>query len=703
MKFASRGPRLAAALLRMLLALAAASPIAACRRAHRHGPGERPDGAPGPASASASASAATLSGRVVDARGRPVPGARVLALRLRGPAETEAAFEATADADGRFAVARLAAGRYRLLVEAPGFASAEPPPFQLPGSDIVVALAGDATSIAGRVLAAGAPAGGARVRLAAAAGATAVRETATRADGSFSFAGLGSGAYRVRADRGALASPAVEARAGEPGSLELALQPGASIPGRVVDDRGAAVPDAEVRLESGADDPLPELARTDATGRFAAGPLPPGERRLLARKAGYVARGPITVPVPEGQPRALPPVTLELARAAHLAGSVTDARGAPLAGATVRCLGRGTEELAVLLEPLPLAAEAAALPPASAGGQGGGRAVRSDAAGRFDVGDLLPGPLRLEVLRAGAVPLRTTEWTLHAGERRDVGALALRDGVPVSGRVLDDEDQPIEGAHVGARAAAGDPAGAGDLGLYAVTDGSGRFALALPPGRRALAITAPGRVGATAPVHVVEGAPPPAELTVKLTRADGVLEGLVKDDAGRPLARAQVTAWPLDKPGDAAPFGSALADAGGHFSIAHVPRRPLLIEAHHHDYATATATATPGTPVTVTVPVPGGIRGEVREQVTGAAVAGFRVEASGPDGRTAVAARPGRGTNKGGGDGAFTLERLVPGRWRLVATAPGFSSLAREVEVPPGSRPGEPSVLDLRLELQSAH
>jgi hypothetical protein len=346
--------------------------------------------------------------------------------------------------------------------------------------------------------------------------------------------------------------------------------------------------------------------------------------------------------------------------------------------------------------------------------------VRSDAAGHFEIGDLLPGPVRLELLRAGAVPLRTPEWSLRAGEQRDVGALALRDGIPVAGRVLDDEGQPIEGAHVGARAAPGDPAADGDLGLFAVTDGSGRFTLALPPGRRALAITAPGRLGASAPVDVTEGAPPPAELTVKLTRADGVLEGLVKDDAGRPLARAQLTAWPLDAEGaagavlaarrpagDAAPLGSALADAGGHFTIAHVPRRPLLIEAQHRDYAAATATATPGSPVIVTVPVPGGIRGEVREQVTGAPVAGFRVEASGPDGRTAVAARPRRAgakaqVKKGASDGAFALERLVPGRWRLVASAPGFQSLEREVDVPPGSRPGEPSVLDLRLELESA-
>jgi hypothetical protein len=151
---------------------------------------------------------------------------------------------------------------------------------------------------------------------------------------------------------------------------------------------------------------------------------------------------------------------------------------------------------------------------------------------------------------------------------------------------------------------------------------------------------------------------------------------------------------------DAAPLGGAVTDAGGHFTIARVPRGTLLVEASHPDYGRATAAATPGAAAILTVPVPGGIRGEVREHVTGAPVTRFRIDAAGPDGRTAAAtATRGKG-GKPPGDGGFTLARLVPGRWRLTVAASGFRATEREVLVPASSTLGQPSVVDLRIELE---
>jgi hypothetical protein len=128
--------------------------------------------------------------------------------------------------------------------------------------------------------------------------------------------------------------------------------------------------------------------------------------------------------------------------------------------------------------------------------------------------------------------------------------------------------------------------------------------------------------------------------------------------------------------------------------LSHVPRRALVVEIRHPDYPSAFAAATPGTLVEVTASIPGGIAGEVRDQGGGAPIARFRVEAAGPGGRTVTATR--------GKQGVFTLAHLLPGRWRLVASAPGFVTAEREVDVPRSPALGEPSVRDLRLELLPA-
>ena len=181
--------------------------------------------------------------------------------------------------------------------------------------------------------------------------------------------------------------------------------------------------------------------------------------------------------------------------------------------------------------------------------------------------------------------------------------------------------------------------------------------------------------------------------------ADATLVGVARDSGNRPLARARVRAWPLgatDAAAAVAPrapaLASAVTDAGGHFTLARVPRAPLLLEVDHPAYPATFASATAGT-AELTAPIPGGIDGEVREHVTGAAVAGASVEAVGPNGqRAAAAAKKGAAT--------FRLPRLRPGHWTLTARAPGYTAAVRDVDVPESPILGETSVRGLRLELE---
>jgi hypothetical protein len=275
----------------------------------------------------------------------------------------------------------------------------------------------------------------------------------------------------------------------------------------------------------------------------------------------------------------------------------------------------------------------------------------------------------------------------------------VREGVRVSGQVLDDSGAPVEGAHVLVRAAPG--AGDRSPGIVALTDAGGRFATEAVDGAHELQVTAAGMQADTRTVQVTAAAPP--DVAIRLVRADAVLDGSVRDGAGRPLARARVVAWTAP-PGrdDAAdrgpPLASAVTDNGGHFRLTRLPRGAIAVEVKHGDYPVVSRTVEVGKSapggLTIDVPVPGRIEGEVREKVTGAVISTYRIEARGPDGRTAGATR-----RNGSG---FALSRLLPGRWTLSVRAPGYGTAERTVDVPTASALGETSVRDLRVELPSS-
>jgi hypothetical protein len=691
MEFASKRPALTAGILVLL----AFSTQGGCRCQRKRPPGASDGGA-------AAAATAWLSGSVVDRREHPVPEARVLAFPLArdgGAPVPSAPFETATDLGGHFRFAHLAPGAYRLLVEAAGFPTAEATPVSAPADAVAVRVDGEGRSIVGRVVAAGAPVPGARVLLAPDAGGP-MRETVTRAGGGFAFGGLGAGRYAIRAvaaDTASAAARGIEAREGPVTTpVELVMSPGRTVTGRVIDDAGSALSDVPVRLETDTgtpgEDPLPTLVSSDRTGNFAVLVSPAGYR-LSASRPGYVLR---RAPAVDAKGASVPVnVVLELVRGARVFGKVIDPRGGAAAGARVRCLASAIEDLTVQTGPLPLAAEAAALPSGAGRALGSTRATAADREGRFAVDDLIPGRYRIEVAHGGAEPLRSDEFVLAPGERRDVGKLALQPGFPVTGRVVDESGSPIDAARV---VVAAGGASAASAGLFAVTDGSGHFALALPAGAYRLSASAAGRGTVQVPVDVAAGSSPPA-LEIKLFRAEATLEGLIRDDGGRPLARARLAVWPAGvlQPGStpgAAPIGSGVTDVGGHFTIAQLPAGDVRLEVNHHDYPTSVHPATPGKYANLTVPFPGGIAGEVKAKTTGAAVPRGRLEAFGPGGAKA--------STDVRRDGTFRLLRLAPGRWRLTVAATGFRSAEQELDVPASSSLGEASVRDLRVELEGS-
>jgi hypothetical protein len=329
------------------------------------------------------------------------------------------------------------------------------------------------------------------------------------------------------------------------------------------------------------------------------------------------------------------------------------------------------------------------MPAGSGRALGASRAAVADREGRFSVDDLIPGRYHLEIAYAGSEPFRSDEVAVAPGERRDVGVLALRAGLTVEGRVVDEGGLPIEGARV---SVAGTGATVALGGTAAVTDAEGRFTFALAAGGYRLSATASGHGPGQAAVDLSGGGPAPAPIQIRLLRAEAKLEGLVLDDGGRPLGRARVQLFPAEaSAGAATPVGSGSTDVGGHFAIAPLPEGDLRVEIDHPDYPPHAEVVSAGRYARVTVPFPGAVAGEIRARATGAEVARAHVEAVGPAGARAAAA-----VRK---SGSFRLTRLVPGHWRLTVAAPGFRTVEREVDVAAAVSLGEPSVRDLRVDL----
>jgi protocatechuate 3,4-dioxygenase beta subunit len=640
-----------------------------------------------------------LTGMVQDRGGRPLGQAALFAWPQGGG--RVGVVEAATGSDGRFALG-LAPGVWTLMVEAPGFGTLRLERVNVPGRALVLRLEGEARSLGGMVVggpgASAAAAAGASVRL---GGNTlpAPREARTDAKGLYLFHGLGLGRFVLRSSQGTRASAPrsveIDERTGWLPPVRLELAPGGSIAGKVVDDRGQALAGAEVELASAPADELPEIAKTDGQGRFAAGPFAPGRYRAWARLPGHAAASVPQVIVKAGATAA---IELRLLRGAELRGLVlTEQGGQPVTGATVTvsAIDTGVHELAVLPGSLPPAAEAANLPVQSLRRPAQLRSATTDRQGRFHVTELSPGRVRIDVVAPGLLPLRKDGIVLQPGRVDDLGRLGLASGVTVNGRTVDEAGAPVGDARIEARSLGGRGAA-----FFAAAGEDGTFTLQVPVGRWRLVAHAPRRAPATRePLEVVAGRPP-APVELRLVAAEASLEGTVRDPAGRPVVAATVSAYALragsadasaPAPADGVPIAAARTDGKGRFRLHGVPAVPLYLEARHPDWPVPAAVVKPGEAVALQAARPGGVEGDVRDGSSGAFINSYRLQALGPGGSL-----PGGMRTLGAG---FELRGLAPGRWRLKVEADGYGVGEQELEVPAAAARNELSLHDVRVEL----
>ena len=336
-----------------------------------------------------------------------------------------------------------------------------------------------------------------------------------------------------------------------------------------------------------------KFATTDAQGRYELRNVADGGYVLLVSKAGLAQAKDIDAPATDrwrGTELSLRAreqrngVDLVLVKGGTVSGRVMDSTGRPVVGASVR---------------------------SETGGSGGSPV--SDAQGRYELRDLPAGALSIVVSR----PLKATgsfdgnETTqrrtivLGEGQRLDGVDLVLPKGGIISGRILDEFGEPVEGLTVRALQArtVGGRTLARPVGRVAMrkTDDRGQYRIyGLPPGTfyivatdRTTAATGSGVDLETSPRVYYPDRPSMTDaLEVQI---DGVSDAAGADMTFAPVTGAQIVGVALHSSGQAVtgaavllttgrpgvaipePLGSTIGPAG-EFEFRHVPSGDYILQ-----------------------------------------------------------------------------------------------------------------------------
>jgi len=314
--------------------------------------------------------------------------------------------------------------------------------------------------------------------------------------------------------------------------FSVTLEPAARFGGRVVNAAGEPLEGVEVEVGPRAGPTVhrfrrPEPQRLAVTGRdgeYSLGPLATGEPlTLVARKPGFSPAGVPVGPLAPFERRG--GVEVVLAAGRTVTGTVTDADGRPVAGATVTAARQRPE--ARLGEPAP--AEASA----TTGPDGG-----------FELRDLGLGRVDLMILAKGLAPARVPGVEIGAAGAGsaapvELGNLRLESGQLIAGRVVDGEGRPLSEVAVELHRLEQPPAGEHYRPEQAVSDKDGGFAFHdRPPGAYQLRASEEGLLVAWSE-RLQTPLPSPVELVM---RPGATLAGRVVDAAGVAVAGARVYA-----------------------------------------------------------------------------------------------------------------------------------------------------------------
>ncbi|MDC0670865.1 carboxypeptidase-like regulatory domain-containing protein [Nannocystis radixulma] len=615
--------------------------------------------------------ASWLKGQVIDRRGQPVGGVKIEATPLPGLGEPEP-WRVDSDAAGAFVLDTVPGGPLRLRASGQGLALSVVEAFA-PEAGVVIVV-DSLQDLSGTVLGDPALVARAEVRL---EGSSLWPPLVQKAGpgGEFLFGDLVDGVYglvaQVRAQQ-----PGEQEYASIPlenlspgGHVSLALIAAQRVPVQVVSPDGSPVARARVTLGYASVGLLQQVAEADDAGLADLGPVVPGPYVVRADADGYLPSESLAVDVGA---TALARQTLTLVRPGRITGTVIDDDGRPVPGASIMvdadtlyspgeamirartfsALQRGGS-LGVTrgtVPPIPLVGE----------GEAVGTWAETDERGDFSLDTLMPGRYRLRAVHGDHAGSATAIVDLSPGEREDGIVLTLGHGVPLGGRVLDGNRQPIAGARI-------------ELadGSEVTSDGFGMWSAGHRRGKQRVVIRAAGMVPAVVEVDLENQA---TSIEQVLLPAEGALEGRVRDGNDQAIAGVRVTLLPA---GELAPTEVTWTDARGLFEFSRLVPGTATLELDHPEYAPASKRVKvdkggrPAAPVELALARGWSLEVVVRAVGSGDPIAGARVEV---DGQVWAADEAGE----------VRAARLARERVRVKVEAPGWVGVSTSFVRPQG-------------------
>jgi protocatechuate 3,4-dioxygenase beta subunit len=503
-----------------------------------------------------------VHGRIVLAAhgDRPCPDGFV---RLRSDAGYD--LDAAADPNGEVAIDAIWPGTYEVIVFCAGHDPIWTPDALRIGTtdlrDVRWVAGADGGTIAGHVRTrSGAPVAGATLI----ATATRTGFGTTDATGAFTIGDLAPATYALSTlILEAHAPPAprsVDVRAGTTATVDLVVDDGGTIAGKVVDGTGAPVRAATVRARTSLGAPS---TLTADDGTFTLRGVTAGAARVTAAIAGRTLHGPAAaaepgamVTVTDGQTTTVTLVVIDQRGA--ITGEVVDAHGAPVADAIVTA-----------------AAEAVIT---------SGDDIDPDSAARRPVVTAVDGAFTIAGLELGAYTVRATRrgGGVAVAAHVAVGSHAhlAMGAAGVLGGTVTLDGQPVALCSI---AIAGRTTQVVRSDRFASPDG--HFEIGeLPPDTYAIDVTAAGARGtaqATLPVGQDR-----TDLQIALASTLTVRGRVIEAISGAPVAGIEVSLAPVDAAPELAmvhPGGVATTGPDGRFEAPHIQRGALMLVGHPTD------------------------------------------------------------------------------------------------------------------------
>jgi hypothetical protein len=454
--------------------------------------------------------------------------------------------------------------------------------------------------------------------------------------------------------------------AGKKLELDLALEFGVRVSGRVLDDRQAPVPGVWVR--SYALDPghTQHNATTAADGTFELGGLDAGKYLLAAGLEGWAVGESEELTLKDGERRT--GVEIVLPRETSISGTVTWPDGTPAESARVSAIDTG---------------RASSIHSADYGGN-----AETDAAGKFAIGGLGKGPFYVSTFdrkpelmngdgrratASGARDLVWQAWQFDVKAATDDLVLVLREPPGLAGRVVDSNGAPLHDFTVSAFQDRTRAAVRPDIGTcersFKTQDGSFEFD-GIASGDWVVVIKADTFVqaGEAPSVHV----PGLGEPLVIHMVAKASIGGRVVDPNGNPVVGAHVQRRKPDlksKPSLQDETITATSDANGKFALKDVPIGTWQVTAYSDAWATSETAevqlASGGTvnDLVLRMRLGGTLVGEVQGRDA--------ARASGGDVQCVLVSTFDEHGGRVDKLGAFRFEHLAPGAYQIVYVPEG--------------------------------